>query len=157
MTDKGEFASHVYADEITLGEVFATALHESLDEYQILLLLAAIVYEPRERDEFKQKFRNDALKKLKTTLRKNEWLAKEKKFLSLDVMTTVINPIYNGKTFFDVMDFTSLLEGDLIRLYSQVLDRLGQIKKAGYDSDLSNKVNNCQGIVKQALEGIYLV
>ncbi|MBT4538706.1 DEAD/DEAH box helicase [Candidatus Woesearchaeota archaeon] len=157
LTPKGEFASHIYADEITLGEVFSTGLHESLDEYQILLLLAAVVYEPRERDEFKQKFRNEQLQELKTLLKNDEWLAREKKFLSLDVMTTIINPIYNGKSFFDVMKFTSLVEGDLIRLYSQILDRIGQIKKAGYDHTLATKMSNCQGIVKRALEGIYLV
>jgi len=154
---KGFFSSKIFADEITLGEIFATPLVEKLDEYQILLVLAALVYEPREGHKFKQKFKDDSLQKVKGILRKNEYVGREKKFLQLDNVTVFINPIYNGKTFFDVLDFTNLLEGDLIRLYSQILDRVGQILKASADYKLKNKMINCQSIVTRALEGIYLV
>ena len=107
--------------------------------------------------KFKQKFRDESLKKLKSILRNNEFLAREKKFLQLDIVTVFIHPIYNGKTFFDVLDFMNLLEGDLIRLYSQILDRIGQVLKATTDYKLKNKMINCQSIVTRALEGIYLV
>jgi superfamily II RNA helicase len=157
LTEKGFFSSKVFADEITLGEIFATGLSSKLDEYQILLVLAALIYEPREKNKFKQKFRNEQLKQLKTILHSSEFLGKEKKFLELDNITTLINPVYNGKTFFDVLEMTNLLEGDLIRIYGQILDRLGQIKKASTDYVLLNKIANCKGIVDKALEGIYLV
>ncbi len=157
LTTKGYFSSHVFADEITMGEIFATPLHEQLDEYQILLALAAIVFEPRDTYKFKQKFRNDSLRKLKKVLHNNDWLDREKKFLELDTVTIFINPIYNDKTFFDVLLLSNLLEGDLIRIYAQILDRCGQIKKASTDFRLLNKIDNCQGIVKRALEGIYLI
>jgi len=157
LTTKGYFSSNVFADEITLGEVFATDLIKSLDEYQILLVLAALVYEPRETYKIKQKFKNEQLKKLKSILKKDEYLAKEKKFLNLDDVTTFVNPVYNGKTFFDVLELTNLLEGDLIRIYAQILDRIGQIKKASPSYELRTKLENCKGILEKALEGIYLV
>ena len=119
--------------------------------------MGALAYEAKEANEFKQAFRNDDLKKLKTVLATNEVLAKERKFLELDTLTTLLNPIYNGKTFFDVLNLTNLLEGDLIRIYAQILDRLGQIRKASTNSKLLNKVANCQGIIERALEGIYLI
>ena len=157
LTPKGYFSSKIFADEITFGQIFATPLAEKLDEYQILLVLASLVYEPRMGHKFKQKFRDESLKKLKSILRNNEFLAREKKFLQLDIVTVFIHPIYNGKTFFDVLDFMNLLEGDLIRLYSQILDRIGQVLKATTDYKLKNKMINCQSIVTRALEGIYLV
>ncbi len=157
LTQKGSFSAKVFADEIALGEIFATEMEKSLDEYQILLILAALVYEPRETHKVRQKFKNLELKKLKTILFENEFLHKEKKFLQLEMITTFIKPIYDGKTFFDVLKLTNLLEGDLIRLYAQILDRIGQIKKASPNYDLRRKIENCQGIVEKALEGIYLI
>lgn len=157
LTEKGVFASKVYADEISLGEIFATELVSQLDEYQILLVLAALVYEPGRSDEFKQEYREEQLQKLKNVLHKNEYLAHEEKFLQLNTLTALINPMYNGKTFFDLLGLTNLLEGDLIRLFAQILDRVGQIKKATNDSDLIRKMQNCKGIVERMLEGIYVV
>jgi len=65
--------------------------------------------------------------------------------------------MYNGKTFFDLLGMTNLLEGDLIRIFAQILDRVGQIKKATTDQGLIRKMLNCKGIVERMLEGIYVV
>ena len=157
LTDKGFFGARVYADEITLGEIFATDFAKKLDEYQTLLVLAALVYEPRETHKFKQKFRSEALKILKRELHSHEWLGKEKKFLNLDTITVFINPIFHGKDFFDVLQYTNLLEGDVIRVYGQILDRIGQIKKATTSFELRDKMDNCKGIVERVLEGIYTI
>ncbi len=157
LTEKGKFSSKIFADEISIGEVFATEVVDSLDEYQILLLLGALVYEPKERDKFKQPFNNEQLKELTSTIKHNEFLSRQKNFLNLKTITTLINPIYHGQTFFDVMKLTNLLEGDLIRFYTQILDRIGQITKATADYKIVNKMVNCQDIIKRALEGIYLV
>jgi superfamily II RNA helicase len=157
LTDKGFFSSKIFADEITIGEIFATDLVKQLNEYQILLILGALIYEPRMTHKFKQKFRNEDLKQLKTLLRRKEYLAKEEKFENLDLITTLIHPVYQGKDFFDLLDLTNLLEGDLIRFFAQINDRIGQIRKATRDHELITKVSNCQGIIDKALEGIYLV
>jgi len=157
LTDKGIFAAKIFADEITIGEVFATDFVEELDEYQMLLIIACLVYESKERDKFKTNFTDEGLVKLKKKLFKYEYLSREKKFLNLDLMTTLIYHIYHGKTFFEVLETTSLLEGDLIRFYLQVLDRIGQIKKATENYVLVRKMENCKGIVEKALVGIYLI
>lgn len=157
LTSKGIFSSKIFADEITMGEIFATDMVEKLDEYQILLVLAALVYEPRISHQFKQFYRNKQLKELKKVLYRNHYLHKEKKFENLDLITTFIKPIYEGQSFFDVIKLTNLLEGDLIRIYAQIIDRIGQIRKASTDYKLLNKIENCKGIIDKALEGIYLV
>jgi len=60
LTYKGKFSSKVYADEITMGEVFATDFTKNLDYYQILLILGAIVYEHKDMTEFKKEVKNEA-------------------------------------------------------------------------------------------------
>ena len=77
--------------------------------------------------------------------------------MELDVLTSLIHPIYEGKTFFDLIDLSNLLEGDLIRFFGQILDRIGQIRKATSHYALKRKMENCQGIIEKSLEGIYLV
>lgn len=157
LTEKGVFASKIFADEIAIGEIFATDITKQLDEYQILLVVATLVYEAKEMNQFKQQFKEERAARLKMILHRNEYLQREKKLLNIDVMTTLIHPIYDGRTFFDVMKLTNLLEGDLIRFYTQILDRIGQIKKATTDYELRNKIENCKGIIEKGLEGIYLV
>ncbi len=157
LTEKGVFSAKIFADEITIGEIFATEFSQDLDEYQILLLLTALAYEHRTNNEFKKEFKNEQLAKLWKKINADEYLAKEKKFQYLSKVTIFIYPIYHGKSFFEVLQLTNLLEGDLIRIYAQTLDRIGQIKKASTDYVLLNKLKNCQGIIKKALEGIYLV
>src|SRR3989338_8777582 len=157
LTAKGIFSSKVYSDEITLGEVFATDVATQLDEYQILLAIASIVYEPGRNDEFKQEFPSESLQNLKKALHKNEYLAKEEKFLELNKLTALIQPVYKGTSFFDLLGMTNLLEGDLIRFFAQILDRIGHIRKATTDHELTRKMQNCRGIIERALEGIYLV
>ncbi|MBU0470781.1 MAG: DEAD/DEAH box helicase [Nanoarchaeota archaeon] len=157
LTAKGIFSSKVFADEIAMGEIFATDLIEQLDEYQILLLLAALVYEPRMTHKFKQVFRTESLRNLRKILYQNPYLAKEKKFDDLNIATTLIYPIFSGQSFFEAIKLTNFLEGDLIRMYAQIIDRLGQVRKASVDYKILNKVENCKGIIDKALEGIYLV
>ncbi len=157
LTEKGYFGAKVFADEIALGEVFATNIYESLDEYQVLLFLAGLVYEAKEKDEFKKKYRDEQLKNLTAILHSNRYLGREKKFLLLPELTALIYPVYHGKSFFDVLKDTNLLEGDLIRFYGQIIDRIGQIRKATTNYKITQKLDNCKGIIDKALEGIYQI
>ncbi len=157
LTEKGKFSSKVFVDEITLGEIFATDFYKDLDEYKLLLLLGTLVYEHREKTQIKKKFLNKGYKELRNKINNSSVLYKEKKFENMDLVTGFIQPIYQGKTFFDLLQNTNLLEGDLIRFFGQIIDRIGQIRKATMDHELITKMENCQGIVTQALEGIYLV
>ncbi|MBT4651825.1 DEAD/DEAH box helicase [Candidatus Woesearchaeota archaeon] len=157
LTSKGKFSSRIFADEISTGEIFATELWKELDEYQILLVLGALAYEHKKMTKFKKTFDNEQLRKLKNVLYKNEYLSKEKKFLGLNYVTAMIYPVYNGEDFFAAVALTNLLEGDLIRFYSQVLDRIGQIRKATGDKDLLRMIDSCQKVIEKVLEGIYSV
>ena len=97
-------ACQLFSEEILTGEFFATGLYKSLDEYQILLAIASIIYEPRINHKFKTEFKNDQLRLLRKTISSNEFLSNNKKFDELSKMTTMIKPIYDGKSFFDVLE-----------------------------------------------------
>ncbi|HII66008.1 TPA: hypothetical protein HA295_04490, partial [Candidatus Woesearchaeota archaeon] len=84
LTDKGEFGSHIYSDEILTSELFATSFYGHLNEYQIMLLVAAICYEFREKTEFYHQQPSKALSQLKHALKNHHTLEKEKRFRSLD-------------------------------------------------------------------------
>lgn len=157
LTHKGHFAARIFADELTMGELFATTVADELQEYDILLSIACLIYEPRDTNQFTQPFLDEGYNHLKKILSKDEYLGAEKKFLTMKEMTTLIHPLYNGKSFFEILKLTNLLEGDLIRFYTQLLDRLGQIRKAATNSRLLNRIKNCEGIVQKGLEGIYLL
>jgi len=157
LTDKGIFSTNIFVDEMTFGEIFSTGMYKEMTDYQILLVLGVLVFEPRERTEFKKIFPTPELAKLKTILRQNPVTSREKKFENLDEVTALLFPLMKGQNFFDLMKNTSLLEGDLIRFFGQVLDRVGQIKKAASDSELELRIDNVKGYVMNALEGIYFV
>ena len=94
---------------------------------------------------------------LKAILAEDPLTKKEKLFESMHDVTALVHPMYNGKTFFDLLENTNLQEGDLIRFFGQVLDRVNQIRKAGGDHVLQEKMHFVNGLIRHALEGIYLV
>lgn len=155
LSSKGKFSSKVFADEIAMGELFATNFAKEFDEYQILLTLACLVYEHRPMTRFKKTFANDVSMKLRKRLCKHPYLKDVKKFTNMKRITAFVKPVYDGESLFDVLEYTSLVEGDLIRIYQQIMDRIGQIMKASADSDLRRKIENCKGIIEKVLEGIY--
>ncbi len=158
LTNKGHFSARIFADEITMGEIFATDFAKELDEYQILLVLAALVYEYKDgsnpdRDNHKEQLRN-----LFRMIHDNDYLKKERKLVAnLHKISWLINPLYEGESFFDILKNTDLLEGDIIRIYAQIIDRIGQILKSNVDYYLRAKLENCQSLIKTTLEGVYLV
>ncbi len=157
LTEKGVFASQIFSDEMAMGELFATPFCNDLNEYQVLILLATLAYEYRESNKFEKVRHNKEFGDLKKSLLHHEYLSHEKKFMNMEMMDSIIQPLCEGKTFFEILKNTNLLEGDLIRIMTQILDRVGQIRKASHDYTLINKMKNTRGIIERSLEGIYLV
>jgi superfamily II RNA helicase len=157
LTEKGRFASKIYADEILISEIFATDFYKKLNEQQILLTLACICYEPRERTQFFEKYPTKSMHELRKKLRSHDVLREAEQFKSLTRITALIQPCYEGASIFDIMKNTNLLEGDLIRFFRQILDRIGQIKSATSDHELTKKCDNVQKIVLDCLKDIDVV
>ncbi len=157
LTEKGEFSSKIYSDEILTGEIFATDFYKQLNEYQTLLILAALAFEPREKTTFYETYNTKPLKDLVKMVRKNNYLRRIKKLKYIGVLTSLIYPIYNGKTIFDVMENTNLLEGDLLRFFRQMNDKLRQIREATFDERLKDMLTNCQKVILDCMKDVDVI
>jgi len=151
LTEKGEFTSKIYSEEILTGELFATRFYSDLSEYQILLLLGIIVMEDNDKIEFYTKYINSDVKELRKKIRRNDFLSKEQKFSYLYDITAILYPLYENNDFFEILQNTNLSEGDLIRYFRQVLDRINQIKKATLDMRLLEILKDIQARINGLL------
>ncbi|MBI4440305.1 DEAD/DEAH box helicase [Candidatus Woesearchaeota archaeon] len=154
LTEKGEFASGIYAEEILITEIFATDFYRELNEYQMLMMVAAVCYEGSERVEFRKTFPNKFLHDLRKLVRRQGYLQKEKRFESLENITSLVHPCYHGATIFGILNNTSLLEGDIIRLFRQIIDRMGQVRNATADERLKGMMKSCQDIILASIQNI---
>ena len=157
LTGKGEFSSKIYSDEILIGEIFATDFCKQLNEYQILMTMACICYEARERTEFYKNYPSRFAGELKKKIWANDFLSREKRFREIDSLSSLVHPCYYGSSLFKILENTNLLEGDVIRLFRQIIDRLGQVKSAMEDKRLRDMLGNCQQLVNNCVNDFGMV
>ena len=144
LTFKGNFSTRIYYDEIAIGEIFATKFYKTLDEYDILLILTALVYENKPKDEFFNMFKQASVKKLMLKIKSDSYLREVEQLSFIESITAIVYPCYKESSIFDIIDNTNLLEGDVIRLFRQVLDIIGQIRNATDEPDLIKMLKNCE-------------
>jgi len=152
LTEKGIFTSKIYSNEFLMGEIFFGKFHESLNEYHLALIIGCICFEYREENEFKQIYHNKSIENLRSKLNENNYLQTEKRFNNLIKTTALIYPCFHGEDIFKVIENTQLPEGDLLRFYRTVLDRIMQVKKATNDHQLSKKMENCNDAIKTCIK-----
>ncbi len=145
LTEKGEFASNVYADETVLAEIFATKIKENLQHYHVLLIMACICNE-NESVQFYRIFPSEQVKRIESLLETNG--IKDKRFSQLQNMSSLIKPCIEGETMLDIVPNTSMQEGDLLRLFKQIIDRLGQVENA---SENRGMFSDCKEIVMRCI------
>jgi superfamily II RNA helicase len=155
LTYKGEFSSKIYADEIIIGDIFATDFYKDLNEYQIMLIVASLCYEPREKTEFYKTYDSKFLQDLKRKM--HDDFASEKKFHYALQLTALIDPCYHGKNIFYIMRNTNFLEGDVIRFFRQMIDRLSQISNATQDFRLRQIARSCNDAIFTSLANIDVI
>jgi len=154
LTEKGRFASNIYTEEIIIGEIFGTQFYKNLTEYQMLLLFACICYEARERTQFFERYTSKEMQDVRRKVAAHPVLHEDDRFKEMAKLTGLLHPCYNGATIFEIMNNTNLQEGDLVRFFRQVIDRITQVKMATTDRDLQAIMDNCQKKVLDCLKDI---
>jgi len=157
LTEKGDFSSKIYSDEILIGEIFATDFYKQLNEFQMLMIVACVCYEARERTEYYKIYPSKFVNELKKMVFRDIFLGKEHRFNEMDNLTSLIHPCYHGSDLFKILENTSLLEGDVIRFFRQIIDKLGQIKSATEDKSLRDMLDNCQKLVNDCVKDFGIV
>jgi len=154
LTEKGIFSSKIYSNEILTGEIFSTDFFKGLTEYQVLLIVACLCYEPKVKEEFYVSYKSKQLNYLKKKLMHNKFIGKDKRFKYVDLLTALVYPCYQGENIFQIMENSNFLEGDILRFFRQMLDRLSQIRGATNNQELQQLVKNCQSIINVSLADI---
>ncbi len=141
LTGKGRIASRLYADEMLITELLFAGTFSDLSEIEVLALLGAIVYEPRRADKF---FAKEKFKEIKLP-RNNPIISEDLKWKNIEKVGSIVKMWAKGCSFTDLSKACSLQEGDLIRFFRQIIDRLGQIMKA--ESVLTEKLKKCSAMI----------
>ncbi len=157
LTQKGQFIRNIFVDEIVVGEVFGTTFFQDLNEYQVLLLIAALVFEPRAGVQLAPPIVTKDVKELIRKVQQHSYLKRLKKMRNITAITALIHPCYEGEKFLQLLDYSNMLEGDMLRFLRQLVDRLQQIRKASTEFVLDQVVSNCMVRIDQCLEGIDIV
>jgi superfamily II RNA helicase len=154
LTEKGEFSANIYADEILTGEIFATKFHRALGDYQLMLLIGGLAYEHKKKIEFHKTFPSGEVKNLLKQLKGHGTLRRYRRFEHVKGLSALLHPCFYGEDLFSAFKNTNLLEGDVIRFYRQMLDRVGQIKKATPDYMLKERLDRVQDKIQNFIKDV---
>jgi len=158
LTAKGDFAIHIYFEELLITEVFHSDMYKRLSETQINCLLAAIIYEERISDKFRTKGARESYGQILKILGQNKYVIRNINQRSLFRLIALISEWSNNSNFSDLLEYANLLEGDIIRLFRRMIDAMKQIRKATSNHELKDKMRKCilridRDIVKTEFEG----
>lgn len=141
LTEKGLFTLHIFFYELIIGEIFCTKIYKDLRDDELLVLVAALVYEERLRDYFSIKGTKQTYINIIKQISKNEYLEKKINKRSIQRMILLVSRWANGYSFKEILEVTNLQEGDIIRLFRRIIDVLRQVRKATHDETLKERIN----------------
>lgn len=143
LTHKGVFAGRIYTEEILVAEIFYGEAYKSLTDVEINIICGAIIYEPSPNDRFKMEFSKDEFLSLWNSVNINSYVKKNLNRNNIKKMFTIIKKWTEGCSFDELLSITNLLEGDIIRLFRQIIDLLRQIRHASEEDALKHRVSEC--------------
>ncbi|HIH38367.1 DEAD/DEAH box helicase [Candidatus Woesearchaeota archaeon] len=141
LTEKGKFITHVYDNELLIGELCATPLRISFSDNELLIVLAGIVYESRRSDYFSIKATKNSYTRIISILSKNAYLQKNVNKLAIKRMIRFVSVWITGGTFEELLESSNLLEGDVIRFFRRLIDVLRQIRNGTADQDFAERIS----------------
>ncbi|MEM2032003.1 MAG: DEAD/DEAH box helicase [Candidatus Woesearchaeota archaeon] len=130
LTTKGFFATKIYSHEIAISEMIFDNILKAATEEEFLVLLASLAYEFKLADKFNTKNINKEVNRILNLISHNEYLKKYVKKVNVLRMYKIVTYWYQGRTFEELLDITNLAEGDIIRLFRNIIDYLRQLIKA---------------------------
>ncbi len=150
LTDKGIFARNIYSQEIPLTELFFNKSINKFSDLELLIVLAALVYEERRNDYFMIKGCEKTYGRIMQIL-KNTFLEKELNKISLKRMINYVSCWANGGKFTELMKYTNLQEGDIIRFFRRLIDVLTQLRRATEKDELKDRLDKLISLIDRDL------
>ncbi len=125
LTAKGQFATRIYANEMLITELLFTGAFHKLNPVDINVLIGGVVYEPRRNDWF------DVIRKNNIGVDMDDPIInKELPIQNIRKVDDVVRSWCSGCKFDALTKKCNLQEGDIVRFFRQIIDRLQQVKKA---------------------------
>ncbi|MBI4739148.1 DEAD/DEAH box helicase, partial [Candidatus Woesearchaeota archaeon] len=149
LTLKGEFASHIYSNEVLVTELFYEGVWKQLDDFELVLLVCSIMYEEKKSDMFKQQPKKANTERLMSFISRNPYASKNMDKVVVKKLAFICRRWVDACQFSELLEHTNLLEGDLIRIFRQAIDLFGQIRKASTDYELAARCDTCVHKIKR--------
>ena len=143
LTEKGRFAKHLYANELTFTELFYLPHFSELSDLDLLILIAAITYEERRTDYFMIKGSEKTYRRIMKFLEQTP-IERDINKISLKRMINFVTCWANGGTFLELMNYSNLQEGDIIRFFRRLVDTLTQLQHAD-----TNQYERLEALIKR--------
>lgn len=150
LTEKGEFARHIYFNEVALTELFFREDLHKVSDLDLLIILATITYEPRRNDYFMIKGSDQTYNRILKRFAKTPVLQDVNK-ISLKRMINFVTAWATGASFIKLMDYTNLQEGDVIRFFRRLIDVLTQLKRATDNERIKGRID---GLIERIDRGL---
>ncbi|MBU1106996.1 MAG: DEAD/DEAH box helicase [Candidatus Riflebacteria bacterium] len=150
---RGELASRIHTEEITVTELYFAGYFHECDEHEINAICLSLIYEHRRRGNNNEQPRSISKlpEKVKSARGFVNSLARQHPFIK-PLETRICHVILawsNGSAFEDMMAMCDIPEGDLIRAFRQVIDLIRQIRDAVKDQSLRDKLLNCLAAINR--------
>lgn len=139
---RGEFARHIYVQELLVTELVYSGFLEQLDNDQLSALVSCIDYESKKHDMFVQA---DVIefKPVKEIIRYIQSICGQDA-VRFDRRVAVITYFWSkGSPLADVQQLCNLDEGDIVAVFRRTIDLLRQIRDAVKDNLLKARLNDC--------------
>jgi superfamily II RNA helicase len=143
LTEKGLFAMNIYHHELLLTEMFCSEITPSLNHVEILILIGTMLADGRGDEDFEMR-ETKVSDSMYPKLKKNDAVFKYFKENNTKQYESFLRSWYDGCDFTDLLELTSMSEGDIFRYFRFVLDTMQQVRHASMDDDLKDKLRHIE-------------
>lgn len=148
LTEKGEFATHIYANELLLTEFVFSGAFDRLTEELVNVTIGAIILEGK----IKNPPKDGNIGKILKEINNNHVLREGIKIINLKAMYPVFYSWCRGIHFEKLLEILDWDEGDFIRMFRQAIDVLKQLRKASdMNPERVEKINRCIALLDRDL------
>ncbi len=156
LTSKGIFAKNIYSYELLLSELQANNILEELDEFELAMLAVATVFEPRKNQHMmglpKKAHRikiisEDLSYKIKGTERRYRIYPFSKP--AYFHLTNSMECWLQGQNFSNIMRYTDVDEGEVVRYFRMSVQILREINKSPVSFTLKGKLQETIRVINR--------
>ena len=139
LTSRGEFARLIYGHELILTELFTTTVATGLSELHCILIAGALEFQDKRGVTFA---RGDApsTDAFLATLKPYPTIQRYFRDSAMRVIEPVLSRWYGNGGFADLLQVTTMPEGDIVRFMRRIIDVLSQVERATTDVTLAEKI-----------------